>query len=157
MVDGAVCSVGAGIGVLIKGLDRIGIKYAARIGFVTSNNVAEYEALILRLQIALEIGITDLKINSDSQLVVNQVSGTFQTNEDMAKYVSIIKQLMAEGEKRNDGQWRLSQIPRAENQGADGIAKMAVEGMAIPNVLTEEIKSPSITKTNVLPVEDNRG
>ena len=75
----------------------------------------------------------------------------------MAKYVSIIKQLMAEGERRNDGQWRLSQIPRAENQGADSIAKMAAEGMAIPNILTEEIKIPSIAKTTVLSIEDNRG
>jgi len=41
--------------------------------FPSSNNVAEYEALINGLRIAIELGIRRLDIRGDSQLIVNQV------------------------------------------------------------------------------------
>jgi probable phosphoglycerate mutase len=52
-------------------------EYAEKLGNV-SNNEAEYEAVILALKSALDLGITDLEIKSDSQLVVNQVLGAYK-------------------------------------------------------------------------------
>ena len=47
------------------------IHYAIRFGFPTSNNEAEYEALIARLKLEKELKIKNLKVYIDSQLVVN--------------------------------------------------------------------------------------
>ena len=48
--------------------------YTLRLEFSTSNNEAEYETLIVRLRLAKEIGIEQVKIYNDFQLVVNQVN-----------------------------------------------------------------------------------
>ena len=47
------------------------VLYALRLQFPASNNKAEYEALIVRLRLAKEMGLEQVKIYSDSQLVVN--------------------------------------------------------------------------------------
>ena len=52
---------------------RVRMRYMVCIHFPFSNNVAEYEALINGLRIAIELGIRHLDIRGDSQLVVNQV------------------------------------------------------------------------------------
>ena len=49
------------------------MRYMVRLHFPSSNNVAEYEALVNGLRIAIELGIRRLDIRGDSQLVVNQV------------------------------------------------------------------------------------
>ena len=43
-----------------------------------TNNEAEYEALILGLEIAIQMGIEDLHILGDSQLIINQVEGEYK-------------------------------------------------------------------------------
>lgn len=48
--------------------------------FNTSNNQAEYEALILGMTLALEVGTSTLQVKSDSQMVAWQVSGDYQAN-----------------------------------------------------------------------------
>ena len=47
------------------------MRYAIRIHFPISNNVAEYEALVSGLRIAIELGIQWLDVQGDSQLVVD--------------------------------------------------------------------------------------
>jgi len=49
------------------------MQYAIRLRFPASNNVAEYEALINGLRIAVELGIRRLDVRGDSQLVIDQV------------------------------------------------------------------------------------
>ena len=49
------------------------MRYTIRIHFLVSNNVAEYEALINGLHIAIELGIRWLDVRGDSQLVIDQV------------------------------------------------------------------------------------
>lgn len=60
-----------------------GFKYkcALEFKFSTSNNAAEYEALIGGLQLVQEIRVKCVQVFSDSQLVVNQVSGTFEAKK----------------------------------------------------------------------------
>ena len=52
---------------------RVCVRYMVRIHFPFSNNVAEYEALINGLCIAIELGIRRLDVRGDSQLVLDQV------------------------------------------------------------------------------------
>lgn len=55
------------------------ICYAMMLDFDATNNEAEYESLVHGLKIAREIGVKAVQIYSDSQLIVNQVLGEFQT------------------------------------------------------------------------------
>lgn len=64
------------------------MEYALRLQFPTTNNIAEYKALILSLQLAREVGAKIVKVYNDSQLVVKQVNERYG-----AKDQSIIKYL----------------------------------------------------------------
>ncbi|GJW61700.1 reverse transcriptase domain-containing protein [Tanacetum coccineum] len=55
--------------------------YALRFQFITSNNEAEYEALIAGLRIAAQMGVRNVHVSVDSKLVANQVLGTYVAKE----------------------------------------------------------------------------
>ena len=62
------------------------MRYMVCLHFPSSNNVAEYEALINDLHIAIELGIQHLDIRGDSQLVINQVKESSYHDAKMATY-----------------------------------------------------------------------
>ncbi|GJU87334.1 ribonuclease H-like domain-containing protein [Tanacetum coccineum] len=72
---------GAGAGLML--IDPAGKEYtyALRFEFETTNNEAEYEALLVGLRIAQEMEITKVAIFIDSQLVVNQIKGTYAAKQ----------------------------------------------------------------------------
>jgi hypothetical protein len=74
--DGSVMKTGAGVGLLFISPLGEHMRYAVRLHFPTSNNMAEYEALLCGLKIAIEIGIKRLDVRGDSQLVIDQVMKT---------------------------------------------------------------------------------
>ena len=87
-IDGASGSQGSGAGVILISLSKIQIKYAVKLKYNTTNNIAEYEALLIGLKLAIEIKAEHLKVYSDSQLVVNQVKGTCQVKDpSIIRYV----------------------------------------------------------------------
>jgi ribonuclease HI len=65
--------MGAGAGLLFVSPLGEHIRYAVRLHFPSSNNMAEYEALLCGLKIAIEIGVKRLDVQGDSQLVIDQV------------------------------------------------------------------------------------
>jgi hypothetical protein len=69
--DGLVMKEGAGVGLVFIALLGVRMEYMVRLHFPASNNVAEYEALINDLQIAVELQICRLVIRGDSELVVD--------------------------------------------------------------------------------------
>jgi len=90
-----------------------------RLHFPSSNNVAEYEALINGLCITIELGIRCLDIQGDSQLVVNQVMKESSCHDaKMAAYCQEVRRL----EDKFDG-LELNHIPRRLNKAADALAK----------------------------------
>ena len=59
-----------------------------KLKYNTTNNAAEYEALLTGLQLAIEVRAEHLKDYSDSQLVVNQVKDIYQVKEpSIVRYV----------------------------------------------------------------------
>ena len=61
-----------------------------------TNNEAEYEALIAGLEVALEMGIQNLEVFGDSQLVISQVKGEFQTLKlELWEYRKKVMELVA--------------------------------------------------------------
>ena len=71
--DGSLMKKGTDAGLVFVLHLRVCMTYLVRIHFPSSNNVAEYEALINGLRIAIELGIRWLDVQGDSQLVIDQV------------------------------------------------------------------------------------
>jgi hypothetical protein len=69
--DGSVMKTGAGAGLLFISPLGESMRYAVHLHFPTSNNMAEYEALLCGLRIAIETGIKPLDVRGDSQLVID--------------------------------------------------------------------------------------
>jgi ribonuclease HI len=71
--DGSLMKTGASAGLLFISPLRKQLRYVLRLHFPTSNNMAEYEALVNGLRIAIELGVRRLDARDDSQLVIDQV------------------------------------------------------------------------------------
>ena len=72
-------------------------EYALWFTFSTSNNEAEYEALIIGLKLTKDLEAQELKVFGDSQLVVGQVNEEFEARSLlMIKYLKKVKEIMAQ-------------------------------------------------------------
>ncbi|KAK1616040.1 hypothetical protein QYE76_021557 [Lolium multiflorum] len=85
--DGSKQHQGSGAGVTLKSPTGEELQYVLQIHFEATNNMAEYEALLHGLRIAKEIGIKHIICCGDSDLVAQQVAGTWNArNSVMAAY-----------------------------------------------------------------------
>ncbi|XP_057770824.1 uncharacterized protein LOC130990622 [Salvia miltiorrhiza] len=110
-----------GIGIYIRTpLDdelQFAIKYEQRL----SNNEAEYEAVVKALQFLAELGAEQVRMKSDSQLVVQQLLGEYDVREDrMIAYYTRAQELMAKFQECH-----IEQISWEQNNRADLLARMA--------------------------------
>ncbi|XP_074328058.1 uncharacterized protein LOC141665969 [Apium graveolens] len=80
-VDGSSMNERSGAGLILKSPEGFTIQIAISFGFSATNNQAEYEALIAGLKLAKILRIQDLKIYSDSQIVVKQTNGEEENSE----------------------------------------------------------------------------
>jgi ribonuclease HI len=71
--DASLMKTGAGAGLLFISPLGKHLFYVLRLHFPASNNVAEYEALVNGLHIAIKLGVRRLDAHGDSQLVIDQV------------------------------------------------------------------------------------
>ena len=69
--DGSVMKTGACAGLLFVSPLGEHMRFMVRLHFPTSNNMAEYEALLSGLRITIELGIKRLDIWGDSQLIID--------------------------------------------------------------------------------------
>jgi len=78
--DGAVRKEGAGASVWINP-PKVGTKlFSYKLTFDCTNNMVEYEALILGLKFLKELGAKRIAVHGDSDLVINKVKGIYQSN-----------------------------------------------------------------------------
>ena len=92
--DGSLMKTGAGAGLLFISPLGVHMRYVIRLYFATSNNVAEYEALVNGLQIAIELGARRLDVRGDSQLVINQVMKESNCHDPkMEAYCTMVRSL----------------------------------------------------------------
>ncbi|XP_068503750.1 uncharacterized protein [Phaseolus vulgaris] len=80
-VDGSSNQQGSGAGVILEGPNGVLIEQSLRFAFKASNNQAEYEALIVGMLLAREMGARKLMAKTDSLLVTGQVTGEFQAKD----------------------------------------------------------------------------
>ena len=79
-------------GVVLHSLKGDKVKCMIRLDFPTTNNKAEYEALIAGLDLAKAAGATNMVMYCDSQVVTSQVNGDYECkNERMKKYLEQVK------------------------------------------------------------------
>ncbi|XP_076937735.1 uncharacterized protein LOC143605542 [Bidens hawaiensis] len=94
--DGASNDEGAGAGLRITNPEGQQFTYVIRLEFKSTNNEAEYEALLAGLRIAKKLGARRLEAHVDSMLVANQIEGSYDAKDDkMASYLAQAKVLMA--------------------------------------------------------------
>lgn len=118
----------AGIGIVIKDGESAGKhgRAAARelshyIG-ETTNNVAEYLALVYALQEALQAGYRVVSVKTDSELLARQVSGVYRVRDPHLKLLhDLVHHLL-----RGFTQCSVEHIPRTKNTAADRLAGRAV-------------------------------
>ena len=80
-MDDTSCHTGVGVGLQLKGPTGEIVEQAIRVDFPTSNNETEYEAILTGIDLAQSISLENLLIHSDSQLVVRQVNGEYETRD----------------------------------------------------------------------------
>uniref|UniRef100_A0A2N9HJR6 Uncharacterized protein n=1 Tax=Fagus sylvatica TaxID=28930 RepID=A0A2N9HJR6_FAGSY len=130
-IDGSSVKGAGGVGIVFKTPEGHLLKHSTRLQYPTTNNEAEYEALLTGLRIAKELGANRLKIRSDSQLIVGQVNV------------------------------KLVQIPREQNTEADALAKLAssdeatdqyIEVQHSPSHLEEELSPINVSNSWMTPI-----
>jgi ribonuclease HI len=140
-VDGASNMKGAGAGAVLVSPEGLILEQAVRLGFLASNNEAEYEALLIGLRSALRLGADRLQVFCDSQLVVNHISGEYLARDErMMTYLSITKSLLSKFDSV-----QVEQIRREYNSHADILAKLAtaLESDLHRTVTVEVLNAPS--------------
>ncbi|XP_075659256.1 uncharacterized protein LOC142629161 [Castanea sativa] len=117
------------VGVILQSLEGNEVECMVCLDFLTTNNEAEYEALIVGLDLAKAVRAANMVIHCDSQVVTNQVNGDYEhKGEKMKKYLEQAKRRV------NKLQAKIIQIPRGENEQADRLAKVALaEYMITPD------------------------
>jgi ribonuclease HI len=145
--DRSLMKIGAGVGLLfISPLEKY-LRYVLRLHFPVSNNVAEYEALVNGLHIAIELGVRRLDARGDSQLVIDQVMKNSHCRDPkMEAYCDKVRRL----EDKFYG-LELNHIARRYNETADELAKIASgRTMVPPDVFSRDLHQPSV-KTDDTP------
>jgi len=122
------CSKGnpgpAGIGFIVlqdNGLHPVHT-FSENIG-VTTNNQAEYRALLAALEYAVSLRAAEVEVRSDSELIVNQMNGIYRVRKAELKPLY----LKAKGLSGSIGNFRIRYVPREQNRGADELANRALE------------------------------
>jgi ribonuclease HI len=116
----------AAIGVVLSGADgEVVEELAEQIG-ETTNNVAEYRALLRGLERAAELGAGEVEIVGDSELVAKQLTGAYKVKHPaMRPLHEQARRVLA----RFSG-WSIRTVPRAQNARADALVNAALDGRA---------------------------
>jgi ribonuclease HI len=138
---GSLTKMGAGAGLLFVSPLGVHMRYIIRLHFPASNNVAEYEALVTGLRIAVELGVRHLDVRGDSQLVIDQVMKSSSCHDPkMEAYCQEVRCL----EDKFHG-LELNHIARRYNQAADELAKIASSRATVPpDVFAKDLQQPFV-------------
>lgn len=90
---------------------------------VTTNNVAEWSGLLAGLEAALELGVDEINVRLDSELVVRQLSGAYRVKQEHliplhAKAKSLLRQF---------ARTHVSHVPREQNKEADALLNQVLD------------------------------
>jgi len=145
-VDGSSNPKGAGVGIVLEGPNDILIEKSLHFAFKTSNNQAEYEAILVGLSLACEVGVKSLTCKTDSKLTVGHLNDEFQNKDPtLLQYYHLVRVVIQSA----FDQVRIEHIPRTDNIRADILSKLASTKLKIRHrsLLQHTLSTPSITNT----------
>jgi ribonuclease HI len=117
--DGASSREGVGAGVVLVSPVQEIVSLSFKLEFETTNNVAEYEALILGLRAAKDMGIEEISVFGDAELIVQQIRNIYQAKHPrLRSYRNEVWDLV----DSFFSAFNISFIPREENVMADSLA-----------------------------------
>jgi ribonuclease HI len=114
----------AGCGIVLEAGSRRE-EHTVYLGIAT-NNVAEYAALLAALERAHALGLDELTVRSDSQLLVEQINGGYRVKAPHLKPLWLRARTLAAGLRR----FSIVHVPRERNRTADALANRAVDQRA---------------------------
>ncbi|XP_074314791.1 uncharacterized protein LOC141650800 [Silene latifolia] len=141
-IDGASNARGAGVGLVLRSPKGDVIVQAIRCEFKATNNEAEYEALILGMHMASGLKVRNLRVYSDSLLVVNHVN-----NEYVARDPKMIAYLKIATERKSKFRtFKITQVPREQNVEADALATLGstFQPAELSNIPITHVLTPTI-------------
>ncbi len=113
----------AGAGVVIQDEQGRIIREVTQFLGHTTNNQAEYSALIVGLQTAEEMAPDEINIRLDSELVVKQIKGQYRVrSEDLKPFYDEVTKLL-----RRFKRYTITHVPREQNREADILANVAID------------------------------
>jgi ribonuclease HI len=116
----------AGVGVVLTDDSGAEIDRANEYIGETTNNVAEYRALLLGLDRARARGVRDLEIVNDSELIARQLTGEYRVKkEDLRLLHGQARQALGAFER-----WSIRSVPREKNEVADALVNEAIDARA---------------------------
>jgi ribonuclease HI len=113
----------AAIGVVVRDADGGVVDAVGETIGKTTNNVAEYRALLRGVELAAAHGATELELVGDSELVVRQIEGRYKVKN------AAMKELHAQAKKALTGfdHWSIRHVKRGQNADADKLVNEALD------------------------------
>ncbi|VVA40808.1 PREDICTED: LOW QUALITY PROTEIN uncharacterized, partial [Prunus dulcis] len=141
--DGSSTTNGGGAGVVIINPERQATALSFKLDFPCTNNVAEYEAFIMGLSTAREMGAERVKVIGDSNLVLSQLQGSFAVKEaTLALYRTAAERLI-----NSFKQVVMEHIPGVTNRYADALATLGSKLSYVqeqPNITVVRRETPVV-------------
>jgi ribonuclease HI len=92
----------------------------------TTNNVAEYRALLLGLRCARELGASEVEVVGDSELIAKQVTGEYKVKHEALRPLH----RDATAALKAFDRWSIRTVPRERNEHADALVNAALDQAA---------------------------
>jgi ribonuclease HI len=151
----------AAYAVVLRGPDGARVESFGKYIGRTTNNVAEYYALIAALDAAASRGIRRLRIESDSELLVRQMQGHYKVRS------ADLRPLHERAQKASKAleYFKIDHIPRERNADADAVANAALDNTAVMHPVAPPVAKPIRTRARyangalvpVMPLELGEG
>ncbi|XP_074271113.1 uncharacterized protein LOC141595040 [Silene latifolia] len=143
-IDGASNARGGGVGLVLRSPKGDMIVQAIRCEFKATNNEAEYEALILGMQMASGLKVRYLRVYSDSLLVLNHVNNEYVAHD--SKMIAYLK--IATEQKSKFRTFKITQVPRDQNVEANAMETLGAtfQPTELSNIPITHVLTPAIQK-----------
>ena len=92
----------------------------------TTNNVAEYEGVLLALELARELGASEVEVVNDSELVARQIGGQYRVKQE---HLKPLHRKVMDALRDFEG-WQVRSVRREQNVRADELVNEALDGRA---------------------------
>jgi ribonuclease HI len=123
--NGSWGAFGAGAAAVLVAPSKVKTWYVVKLDFSCTNNIAEYEALLLGLRKLRAMGVRRAILKTDSQVIASHVDKSSKARDPkLERYLDTVRRLEAFFEG-----FSVKNIPRGENEHADLLAKSAAQGL----------------------------